>query len=106
MISEALRKSYQYCPISIFSSNLVLVAHGVNLKYNLLRHQHIMSVVYFNQQTGAPQAFRWSKSIFLTLKQLFTSLTEQNKEKRKESRQKHAIKEGSTSKKVFLFNAG
>ena len=49
-----------------------------------------MSVVYFNQQTGAPHAVYWSKSIFLMQKNLFLSLTEQNKEK-KESYTKHAI---------------
>ena len=31
-------------------------------------------VVYFDQQTGAPQAIRWSKSFFM-LKQLFTSFS-------------------------------
>ena len=47
-----------------------------------------LDVVYFDQQTGALHTVGWSKSIFLTLKQLFLSLTEQNKEKRKESRTK------------------
>ena len=38
-------------------------------------------VVYFDQRMGASHAVRWSKSNFLTLIQLFPSLTEENKEK-------------------------
>ena len=41
-----------------------------------------LAVVYFDQQTGALHTVYWLKSIFLTLKQLFPSLTEQNKEKK------------------------
>ena len=53
------------------------------------------NVVYFDQQTGAPHAIHWSKSIFLMLKQLFPSLTEQKKKKKeKKVTQKHAIKGG------------
>ena len=35
-------------------------------------------VVYFDQQTGAQHGVCWSKIDFLTLKQLFPSLMEQN----------------------------
>ena len=51
-------------------------------------------IVYFDQRTGAPNAVRWLKSIFLMLKQLFPSLTEQNKEKRKKSHTKKCNKRG------------
>ena len=54
-----------------------------------------MAVVYFNHQMGAPHTIAGSKSIFLTLKQLFSSLTEQNKEKRQESCRKTCNKRGS-----------
>ena len=43
------------------------------------------SVVYFDQQTGSLPAVRWLVEIKnFKLKQLFPSLMEQNKEKRKE----------------------
>ena len=40
------------------------------------------------------------------LKQLFPSLAEENKEKRKQSRTKTCKKEGSTSVKVLVLKAG
>ena len=59
----------------------------------LMKMQNSIAVVYFDQQTCAPHAVRWSKSIFLTLNQLFPSLTE--KKKAAKNMQKHAFTNGS-----------
>ena len=41
------------------------------VKASFLKHALYKIVVYFTQRAGAPHAVRWSKSIFLLLKQLF-----------------------------------
>ena len=53
--------------------------------------QHSVAVVYFDQETGAPHAIRWSKSFVFALKQAFSYFSVTNrkkKQKRKESRTK------------------
>ena len=42
-----------------------------------------MPVVYFDQQTGAPHAVRWSKSFVSTWKQVISSSSATNRKKRK-----------------------
>ena len=51
-----------------------------------------MTVVYFDQQTGAPQAFRWSKSFFdakASYSVFFPSQMEKKKGKPKKIQEKH-----------------
>ena len=53
--------------------------------------------MYFDQQTGALHAVSWTKSFFLRFNKfshIFPSLTEEKKEKRKESHTKTCNKEG------------
>ena len=50
-------------------------------------------VVYFDQQKGAPQAIRWSKSFVFAFKQFFLMFPPimEKKEKERKAAQKHAI---------------
>ena len=70
----------------------------------VLALKHIIFVVYFDQQTGAPHAVPWSKSFVSARKQIFSSFSVSNgkkKGKRENNTKKTFIKGGLPAFKCY-----